>query len=81
MEYILVVFASSTTAGRVRSLLKKQYDIEAIIEPTPAELSLSGCSYCLKTQSVHADLIWNIVNHNGLSSKGIYRYSDYSRIK
>lgn len=81
MDYILVVFASSTTAGRVKALLKKQYNIEANIEQTPSELSLSGCSYSLKTNAKYADLIWKIVSQSGLSSKGIYRLKDYHKIK
>ena len=81
MDDVLVVFSSSTTAGRVKLLLKKSYGIDASLEQTPAGLSLNGCSFCLRTNAKYADIIWKIIKQNSLSSKGIFRSSDFYKIR
>lgn len=81
MEDILIVFASYTSAVRVKKLLKKKYDIDTLLQQTPADLSADGCSHCLKANVKHTEIIWNIVKQNKLSSKGIYKCSDFSKIR
>ncbi|MBQ6895158.1 MAG: DUF3343 domain-containing protein [Clostridia bacterium] len=81
MNYILVVFASFATANRVKSLLKTNHNINSAVVQTPGGINIKSCSYSLKLSSDYADLVWNIVKSNKLSSKGIFSDSDYSRIR
>ncbi len=81
MNNVLIVFASSTSASRMKSILSKNYGIKASISQTPKALNLSGCSYCLHLKKEDADLAWKLIKSNGLSSKGIYDSKDYRKIK
>lgn len=81
MNYILVVFASFTTANRVKSLLKNNHNINSAIVQTPGGINVKSCSYSLRLLSAHADLVWNIVRQNKLSSKGIFSEADFIRVR
>lgn len=81
MNYILVVFASVTTANRLKSLIRKKYGIESTIVQTPGSIRLKGCSYALKMEGKYADTVWKIITDSGLSSKGIYTEGDYLKIR
>ena len=81
MNYVLVVFASATTANRVKSVLQKKFGIKSVLIQTPKSLNVKGCSFCLKTESANVDTIWKIVTDNGLSSKGAFREEDYFKIR
>lgn len=81
MNFVLIVFASATTANRLKSVLYKKFRINSEVIQTPASLSDKGCSYCLRVRFEHADTVWKIVRENGLSSKGIYSDTDYHKIR
>ena len=51
MNYVLVVFASATTANRVKSVLQKKFGIKSVLIQTPKSLNVKGCSFCLKTEN------------------------------
>lgn len=81
MREILVVFASLTSANRVKAYLYKNYSLNAYVMQTPKKLEISGCSYCIKINENHLDYIINAVKQLSVSSKGVYRSDDYSKIK
>ena len=81
LNYILVVFASFASANRVKSLLKNKFDITSAVVQTPGSINLKSCSYSLKLSQEHTDTVWDIIEKNKLSSKGIFSASDYSRIR
>ncbi len=81
MNKVLIVFASSTSANRVKSVLSKKYGIKSTLMQSPKALNLSGCSYCLELKREDMDTAWKLISSNGLSSKGIYDIRDYKRIK
>ena len=55
MYNVLIVFASVTTANRVKSILDKKYGISSELVRSPASLHLEGCSYALKLKSEFLD--------------------------
>ena len=81
MNKILIVFASSTSANKVKSVLSKKYGIHSDLMQSPKVLNLSGCSYCLLLNREDMDTAWKLISSNGLSSKGIYDSKDYKKIK
>ncbi len=81
MNNVLIVFASSTSASRVKSILSKKYGIGATLSQTPKALNLSGCSYCLQIRREDLGVAWKLINSSGLSSKGVYDSKDYRKIK
>lgn len=81
MNYILIVFASVTTATRIKTLLAKKFGIDSVVIQTPKSIGEKTCSYCLKAKEEHMETIWKIVNDNKLASKGIFREGDYARLK
>ena len=81
MDFCLVVFASATTVNRVKSVLLKKYNIQSYIIQTPKEIPAKGCSYSLRIGSEYVDTVRDLIKSNGLSSKGIFRESDYKKIK
>lgn len=81
MNYILIVFASFATANRVKSLLQKNYNIKSELMQTPSGIKVKSCSYCLKTNREHMDLVWDIVTKSSLSSKGIFSADNYKKLK
>lgn len=81
MNYVLIVFASATTANRVKSVLRKNFGVDSSLIQTPKALNVSGCSYCLKLKKEHMNTVWNIITENGLSSKGIFRDKDYAKLR
>ncbi len=80
MNYILVVFASVTTANRLKSLIRKKYGIESTLVQTPKSIGVKGCSYALKMEEKYKDIVWQIVTDSGISSKGIFTEEDYKKI-
>ncbi|MBQ4629397.1 MAG: DUF3343 domain-containing protein [Clostridia bacterium] len=81
MDFCLVVFASATTVNRVKSVLLKKFQINSEIVQTPKAIPAKGCSYSLKIKTEYADVVWNLIKENGLSSKGIFRESNFEKIK
>lgn len=81
MNNVLIVFASATTANRVKSVLRKKFGIDSALVQTPKALNVSGCSYCLRIKREHADAAWRLITESGLSSKGIFDSKDYSKLK
>ena len=81
MNYVLIVFASFATANRVKNLLHNNYDIASELIQTPGKIGAKSCTYSLKLQKAHMETAWNIVKKNGLSSKGVFSYADYSKLK
>jgi len=81
MNYILVVFASVTTANRLKSLIRKKYGIESTLIQTPKAIGVKGCSYALKMEEKYVDTVWQVVTDSGVSSKGIYTEGNYFKIR
>lgn len=81
MDYCLVVFASATTVNRVKSVLKRKLNIESEIVQTPGALPADGCSYSLRIKLGDVDRVWTIVKNSNLSSKGVFRESDFRKLK
>ena len=80
MNSILIVFASLTSANRVRSVLQKM-NIGSEIIQTPSGFAYKSCSYSLRIMENNLDTVWKIVSDSGLSSKGAYRESDMTKLK
>jgi len=81
MHNVLIVFASVTTANRVKSVLKKKFGIESDVIRAPSALSMSGCSYAVRLSSEFLEPAWNLVMQSGLSSKGAYREDNMNAVK
>ncbi len=81
MYNVLIVFASVTTANRVKSVLNKKFGIRAEVVRAPAALSPEGCSYAVRISGEFAESVWNIVSQSGLMSKGVYREDNLKRLK
>ncbi len=82
MNNVLIVFASATSANRVKSVLRKSFGIDSALVQTPKALNISsGCSYCLKMRAEHLETAWKLVVSNGLSSKGAFDSKDYRKLK
>ena len=81
MNYVLIVFSSFATASRVKSLLQKNFNIASELMQTPGKIGVKSCTYSLKLPKSHMETVWNIVQKNGLSSKGVFSYTDYSKLK
>ncbi len=81
MKFCLIVFASATTANRVKSVLYKKFRINSTLMQTPKALPIVSCSYCLRFSIEHIDTVWDLVTQNGLSTKGIYREMDYEKLR
>lgn len=81
MYDVFIVFASATTANRVKSVLSKKYAVNSEVMQTPKTFPSQGCSYSLFLNSVNLNTAWQIVTGSSLSTKGAYRRSDYVRLK
>ena len=81
MSYILIVFASVTSATKMKKYLSKKFNIDARVVQTPKSIGKESCSYCLKTEEKHLDLIWKIITENNIATKGIFREKDYEQLK
>ncbi len=80
MRKILVVFSSSNIAVQIKKYLADNYNIDCIIIPTPKELSLSGCGFCIKADYEHIDKIKEVVKALKIKSKGIFDEEGYEKI-
>lgn len=81
MYNVLIMFASVTTANRVKSVLEKKLGIRSYVVRAPALHGLEGCSYAVKLSSEHLDSAWNMVIRSGVSSKGAYREDNLLQLK
>ena len=81
MQDALVVFASLTAANRVKAILAQEYTVKSTVMQTPKALALAGCSYCIKANQSHVDLILDIIKKMGVSTKGAYSATDYAKIR
>ncbi len=80
MEKVLIVFSSSTSAGRIKQILERKYAIHSKIVQTPAALALSGCSYSLEMNEKYLHTAWNLVKSTDLSSKGVFKAGSLEKI-
>ncbi len=80
VDNILIVFASLTTANRIKSLLEKNHSVPSQVIQTPKAIPLKSCSYCLRIKEQYLYQSWNIIKNMDVYTKGVYRESDYSKI-
>ena len=66
MNYILIVFASVTTANRIKTLLAKKFGIDSVVIQTPKSIGEKTCSYCLKAKEEHMEM----ADQRGVDYKG-----------
>ena len=81
MNNVLIVFSSATTANRVKNAIKKSMNINSQIVQTPAALRLKSCGFSLIVNGSDSEKVWDFVQKSGLSTAGVFRISDLSRIK
>ena len=80
MNKVLIVFASVTTANKMKNDLEKKHSIKSVVMQTPGELGLKSCSYCLKINESDLYVAWNMIKDSNVYTKGVYREGDYSKI-
>ena len=80
MNNILIVFASLTTANKVKSELEKRFGISSKVMQTPGAIKLKSCSYCLRISDDNLNTALGFIKENDVRTKGAYRESDYSKI-
>lgn len=80
MREILAVFSSSNIAVQMKKYLYDNYNINSVIIPTPKELSLSGCGFCIKTDYQNIDTIKEVIKSLKINSKGIFDQTSYEKI-
>lgn len=80
MKSVLAPFSSSNIAMQIKNYLLKEYDITSTIIPTPKELNLSGCGFCIKTEYQNASKIIDLVKMLKVNSKGVFDAKTYEKI-
>lgn len=75
MNEIIIVFASATTASRIKKhLIKEKY--YAKVMQTPKSLSDGGCSYCVHTTSDALDESKLYAKRLDVKIKSVYKITD-----
>lgn len=80
MGNVLIVFASLTTANKIKKELEKRFGIVSKVLQTPKSIPLKSCSYCLRISNDNLQTVWDFVKKNDVYTKGVYKESDYSKI-
>lgn len=80
MNNVLIVFASLTTANKVKSELERRFRIYSRVLQTPGGIRLKSCSYCIRISEDNLKTALGFIKENGVQTKGAYRESDYSKI-
>lgn len=80
LNNVLIVFASITTANKIKSELEKRYSIVSKVVQTPKAVPVKSCSYCIKLSEENLYKAWSMIKMSGVYTKGVYRESDYSKL-
>lgn len=80
MSNVLIVFASLTTANKIKKELEKRFGIPSNVLQTPKAIPLKSCSYCIRISKDNLQTAWDFVKKNDVYTKGVYQESDYSKI-
>ena len=80
MYEIIVVFASATTASRVKKYLSSLGHYAKVAQ-TPKHLSEGGCSYCVKTTSDAMQETRDFAKKLDVKIKEIYKISGTEFVK
>ncbi len=80
MSKALIVFASATTANKIKSELERKFSIKSSVVQTPSNIGLQSCSYSIKLSESDLYTAWNLIKNVNVYTKGVYRESDYSKI-
>jgi len=80
MNKVLIVFASATTANKIKSELERKFSIKSTVVQTPSKIGLQSCSYSIKLSEIDLHTAWNLIKNANVYTKGVYRESDYSKI-
>ena len=80
MSKVLIVFASATTANKIKSELERKFSIKSSVVQTPSNIGLKSCSYSVKLSEGDLYTAWNLIKNVNVYKKGVYRESDYSKI-
>ena len=80
LDNVLVVFASLTTANRIKSMPEKRYSIPSTVIQTPKAIPVKSCSYCLRIKQQYLHTSWNMIKNADVYTKGVFKESDYSKI-
>ena len=80
MNYVLIVFASITTANKIKNMLEKKLKIKSKVMQTPKSVPIKSCSYCLRVSEEDLPSVWRLVKSADVYTKGVFRESDYSKI-
>ncbi len=80
MNEIIIIFASATTASRVKKHLTKQKYYAKVIQ-TPKNLSDGGCSYCVHTTIDALDESKAYAKQLDVKIKAVYKMSESGFVK
>lgn len=80
LNNVLIVFASITTANKIKNELEKRFSIVSKVVQTPKAVPVKSCSYCIKLHEEDLYKAWNMIKMSGVYTKGVYRESDYSKL-
>ncbi len=72
MNEVLIVFASATTASRIKKLLEKEGFYARILQ-TPKLLSIGGCSFSVKTTEEAIKVCRRFADELSVKIKGVYK--------
>ena len=73
MGAFLLIFSSSTTAGRLKRIAAKSGYAPVNLVQTPRMISENGCSYALKVSGSHLSAVKALAEEYGLRINSIYR--------
>lgn len=80
MNEIIIVFASATTASRVKKHLVKEKYYAKVIQ-TPKNLSDGGCSYCVHTTFDALEASKSYAKLLDVKIKAVYKKTDSGFVK
>lgn len=71
MQYVLIVFSSSTMANRIRKLAMQEGLRDLRVIQTPKSLS-AGCSYALRCPASSIDAVRAVADEYGADARRVY---------
>lgn len=80
MDYILIVFASQTSAAKIKSLLEHRFNIHSKLVQTPRAIPVNGCSHSIKLKADDFEKVRSYILSANVRIRGIYKDVDYSKI-
>ena len=80
MNNILIVFASQTSAEKIKSMLEHKFNIRSKLIQTPIAIPVNGCSYSIRLKSEDFEKARSDILNANVRIRGIYKDIDYSKI-